>query len=73
MIEIKSKLRKWGNSFGIIVPQKALDKTKVKEGDEITVFLNEKSIDLSKFFGAHRFSKSSDKLLKEMDDKLYDD
>ena len=73
MIEIKSKLRRWGNSFGIIVPQKTLENTKIKEGDEITVILNENKTNLRKLFGAHKFSKSSDILLKEMDDELYNE
>ena len=74
MIEIKTKLRKWGNSFGIIVPLKAIEKTKVKEGDEVTVLLKkEKNNVLREMFGTHKFSKSTDRLMKEMDEELYND
>ena len=74
MIEIKTKLRKWGNSFGIIVPLKAIEKTKVKEGDEVTVLLKkEKNNVLREMFGTHKFSKSTDQLMKEMDEELYED
>ncbi len=39
MIEIKTKLRKWGNSYGIVVPIKFMQKEKMKEGDAITILL----------------------------------
>ena len=40
MIEIKTKLRKWGNSFGVIVPQKAIENTGIKEGEEVSILLS---------------------------------
>ena len=40
MIELKTKLRRWGNSFGIVVPQKAVEQEKVKEGEEVVILLN---------------------------------
>lgn len=73
MIEIKSKLRKWGNSFGIIIPQKSLDKTSFKEGEEIHVFIEtpKKNI-LKKMFGTFKFGKKTSKLLKDVDKELED-
>ena len=52
MIEIKSKLRRWGNSFGIVVPQSVLkEKEGLKENQMITVFISECKPDLKKLFG----------------------
>lgn len=53
MIEIKTKLRRWGNSFGIIVPQKAVENTKIKEGDEVSILLKKEEDDniLKEMFG----------------------
>ena len=73
MIEIKTKLRKWGNSFGIVVPQKAIEQTEAKDGDEVTILFKKEKPDLRKLFGAHKFSKPVDKLMKEMDEELYND
>ncbi|MBS3077248.1 AbrB/MazE/SpoVT family DNA-binding domain-containing protein [Candidatus Pacearchaeota archaeon] len=73
MIEIKAKLRRWGNSFGIVVPQKAIEQTKAKEGDEITVLFKRDKPNLRKLFGAHKFSKPTEQLMKEMDEELYND
>ena len=73
MIEIKAKLRRWGNSFGIVVPQKAIEQTKAREGDEITVLFKRDKPNLRKLFGAHKFSKPTEQLMKEMDEELYND
>ncbi|MBS3093504.1 hypothetical protein J4456_02905 [Candidatus Pacearchaeota archaeon] len=51
MIEIKTKLRKWGNSFGVMVPQGAIAGEDVKEGDEVTIFLKKNKTDLKRMFG----------------------
>ena len=74
MIEIKSKLRRWGNSFGIVVPMNVIEKEKAKEGDEITVVLT-KSHDhiLKEMFGTFKFKKSTAKIMKETDKELYDE
>ncbi len=40
MIELRAKVRRWGNSFGIVVPQKAVESENVKDGDEVIVFVN---------------------------------
>lgn len=71
MIEIKTKLRRWGNSFGLVVPQQAIKNENAKEGDEITVLLkkNEDNI-LKEMFGTFKFKKSTDQILKEVDKEL---
>lgn len=51
MIEVKSKLRRWGNSFGIVVPQKALEGNNIQENEEITVFISKTKPNLKKLFG----------------------
>ncbi len=74
MIEIKTNLRKWGNSFGVIVPQKVLKNTKIKEGDEIIILVKEnKENVLKETFGTFKFKKSIKQLMKEMDKELYND
>lgn len=74
MIEIKAKLRRWGNSFGIVVPQNKLDKNSLKEGEEVFVLLNKKRANpLKKTFGTFKFKKSTEQMMKEIDEELYND
>ena len=71
MIEIKTKLRKWGNSFGIVVPQQAIINAQAKEGDELTILLKKDEDNvLKEMFNSFKFKKSPDKILKEVDKEL---
>ena len=71
MIEIKTRLRRWGNSLGVIVPQKVIESEKVKEGDEITLLVSNKKPNLRKLYGKHKFKKPVEQIMKEMDKDLY--
>jgi len=73
MIEIKTKLRRWGNSFGIVVPLKAVESAGVKEGEEITLLFKTNKVNLRRLFGKHKFFKPTAQLMKEMDKELYND
>ncbi|MEK6860083.1 MAG: AbrB/MazE/SpoVT family DNA-binding domain-containing protein [Nanoarchaeota archaeon] len=65
MIELKSKLRRWGNSFGVVIPQRAVMEEDLKEGDEINVFLQEEKNDISQIFGALKCKKINAQKLKD--------
>ncbi len=73
MIEIKSKLRKWGNSFGIVLPREFINNEGVKEGEEVIVLLKKEGENvLKETFGLFRFKKSTQELLDEVDKELWD-
>ena len=71
MIEIRTKLRRWGNSFGVVVPQKAIKSEGAGEGDDVLILLKkEKNNVLKEMFGALKgwkidAQKFKDELRKE--------
>lgn len=74
MIELKTKLRKWGNSFGVVVPINSLQTENLKENEEVRVFItSERKVDLRKLFGKHKFRKSVKRLMRETDRELYNE
>lgn len=74
MIEIKAKLRKWGNSLGIVVPMNNLQKENFKENDEVVLLITkEKENVLKETFGIHKFKKPIKKLMKETNKELYNE
>ena len=73
MLEIETKLRKWGNSLGIVVPQKKLERVHMKAGEEIRVFLIKKNNVLKETFGTLKFKKSTQQMMDEMDKELYNE
>jgi len=72
MIELKTKLKRWGNSFGVVVPISYVEEEGAKEGDEVVILMkkNEKRNILRETFGIHKFKKSTKQLMKEMDKEL---
>ena len=71
MIQIKTKLRKWGNSFGLVVPMGAVEKENVKEGDELIILITKENGNvLRETFGTHKFKKPVKQLMKETDEEL---
>jgi antitoxin component of MazEF toxin-antitoxin module len=72
MIEVKTRLKKWGNSFGVVVPINSAQKEGVKEGDEVVIFMkkSEKRNILMETFGTWKTKKSTKQIMKEVDKEL---
>ena len=79
MIELKTKLRKWGNSFGVIVPQKTVERGELKEGAEITILIEQMRtttvgdlMRLSKRHPLPKSKKSTAQIMREIDKELWE-
>ena len=72
MVELTAKVRKWGNSFGIVIPQEVMNRKSIREGEEVDVVIIKKGNVLRETFGKVKFKKSTAKMMKEMDKVLYD-
>ena len=42
MEQINTKVKRWGNSFGVVLPIKIIEKENLKEGAEITITVQPK-------------------------------
>ena len=74
MEEIKVRLRKWGNSIGVVIPQEVLKNNNKKEGDEVTLLLPKQDANvLREMFGTLKTKKSTEQIMKEIDKELYND
>jgi len=51
---IKTILRKWGNSYGVVIPKDVALKEGIKENDEVEVIIK-KAVDIRSLFGKYRF------------------
>jgi antitoxin component of MazEF toxin-antitoxin module len=64
------KIRKWGNSFGIVLPKEALNNHNLKEGAEIDILIRTKDkTKVKDIFGLlkGKLKRDSDDLLDEVD------
>ncbi len=66
MENINTKVKKWGNSFGIILPANIVKKNKIREGTNIEVRLTTKNKTRAK----HIFGILKGKLIRDTDDLL---
>ena len=73
MAEVITKIRKWGNSFGIVIPQKFVNEEGLKEGEEVRAIVVKEGNVLRETFGKHKFKKSVKKLMSETDKELYNE
>ncbi len=63
-MEIKTKIRKWGNSLAVILPRDIVEKTKLKENDELVVEIK-KQHQAREFFGILSSWKKSAQSIKD--------
>lgn len=69
MTAIETKIKRWGNSFGIIIPREKLKDKNIQEGEEVIIEINKKE-KLKDMFGSLKdwkidTQKEKNKLRKE--------
>ena len=50
----KAKLKRWGNSYGVVVPKEVVEKERLKEGEEVEISVR-KASDIKHLFGRYPF------------------
>lgn len=74
MVNCEAKVKKWGNSLGLVLPREIVEEMKLKENQSLDIFLvNKGSISLSKIYGKCLFKKSAQQIKDEIRGELYDD
>jgi antitoxin component of MazEF toxin-antitoxin module len=63
MIEVKARLRKWGRSFGVVVPMDKIKRENFSENEEVRVLIKKKENPLKKHFGTFKFKRSIKEIL----------
>ncbi len=74
MITVTAKIREWGSSKGVVIPQEAAIKEKLKTGDEVELMIRKKTgkNPLKETWGTMKFSRPTDEILKEVDKEGWD-
>ena len=53
-MQARSKIKRWGNSYGVIVPKEIVEKEGLKEGETVEISVR-KTGDVNRLFGRYRF------------------
>ena len=76
-IMVKGKLKKWGNSFGVIIPKEIVDGEGFKDEQEIEFLIikNNNAETFKKLFGSLRgkLKQTGLEIKDELREDLYDD
>lgn len=73
MIEIEAVVRKWGRSFGVVIPMELIKGEEISENDKVTLAISKKGNPLKNNFGTCKFKKSTKDLLDESDREAWDE
>ncbi len=71
-MEFKTKVKKWGNSLGIILPKKLARKQKMRLGQDIVIDIKTQNV-LRETFGTFKFKRSVEEMMRDTDKELYND
>ena len=74
MIEFETKVKKWGNSLGMVIPKRAIEKGQVKEEQTLHIIAIQENKAIKGTFGTVKGLKSGqaikDMLRKEWDSNV---
>ena len=67
---IEAKTKQWGNSIGIVIPSKIVEKLALRPEENIIVEISKKENVLKELFGAVKFKRSVKEVIKEVREDL---
>lgn len=73
MIEVETKVRKWGRSFGIVIPKEKIREEGIKENETIRLLIGKKTNVLKETFGTLKFKRTTQEILDESDREDWDE
>jgi len=73
MIEVEAKVRKWGRSFGVVIPKEKIRNEGIRENETIKLLIAKKTNVLKETFGTFRFKRSTQEILDESDREDWDE
>ena len=73
MIEAEVKVRKWGRSFGVVIPKEKIIKEGIKENETVRLLIGKKTNVLKETFGTMKFKRSTQEILDESDREDWDE
>ena len=73
MLEVEAKVRKWGRSFGVVIPKDKIKEEGIKENETIKLLIAKKTNVLKETFGTMKFKRSTQEILDESDREDWDE
>ncbi len=72
MMEVEAKVRKWGRSFGVVIPKEKIKAEGIKENETIKLLITKKTNVLKETFGTLKLKRTTQEILDESDREDWD-
>ena len=76
MTVIEAKVKKWGNSFGVVIPIEVIEKEKIREEDKVRLIVlkdSRKVLEETFGMGKGKLKKTGQQFKDEIRRELYND
>ncbi len=73
MIEVEAQLKRWGRSFGVVIPMEKVREADLIENETLELKITKKKNPLKETFGKLKFKRSTEEILKEGDKESWDE
>lgn len=73
LVEVELVLKKWGRSFGAVIPMQSVKELGLKENDHILASLSKDKTPMQLTFGSLKMKRSTAQLLAESDRVAWDE
>ena len=76
MSVVETKLRRWGNSFGVVIPMEIVEREKIKENESVSIIIvpdSRKAFNVTFGMLKGKLKKSSQQIKDELKRELYND
>ena len=76
MEQISAKVKKWGNSFGIVLPMPVVEKENLKEGSDILLIIQSRNkTKVKDVFGIlkGKIKKPTQQIMDEINEELWEE
>ena len=73
MIEVEAKVRKWGRSFGVVIPKEKIKEEGINENESVTLLIGKKRNVLEETFGTLKLKRTTQEILDESDREDWDE
>ena len=73
MMEVEAKVRKWGRSFGVVIPKEKIKEEGIEENETIRLLIGKKTNVLKETFGTLKLKRTTQERLDESDKECWDE
>ena len=73
MMEVEAKVRKWGRSFGVVIPKEKIKEEGIKENETIKLLITKRTNVLKETFGTLKLKRTTQEILDESDREDWDE